>query len=159
MQDVSNYQKIREDAVNFYGMIGKIRCPALRNDVVHFNSVGFNHLLYKKANCERSKIDQITKFKLLAKAKLIIEISTTYQEYDESLKEIVKMKHKQKVKEISAVYYWGFIAIINGYRAKVIVRQIGNGQKHFYSVIPAWAIISYRNIKVVSNAKGNLEED
>lgn len=29
MQDVSNYQKIREDAVNFYGMIGKIRCPAL----------------------------------------------------------------------------------------------------------------------------------
>lgn len=159
MQDISNYEKIKEDALNFYGMIGQIRCPALKNDIVHFNSVGFNHLVYKKANCERSKIDQITKFKLLAKAKIIIEISTTHQEYDESLKEITKKKYKKKIKETAMIYYWGFVAIINGYRIKVVVRQVGNGKKHFYSVIPAWAITYYRNIKLISNAKGNLEED
>ncbi|MFH1030635.1 MAG: hypothetical protein V1770_05245 [bacterium] len=159
MYDISNYQKIKEDALKFYGIIGQIKCPALKNESVYFNSIGFNHLVYKKANCERSKQDQITKFKLLAKAKLIIGIATTFQEYDESLKEVIKKKYKKKIKETSTVYYWGFVAIINGYRIKVIIRQIGNGQKYFYSVIPAWAIVSYRDIKLISNCKGNLEED
>ena len=47
MQDISNYEKIREDTQNFYKQIGAIRCPALNNELVHFTAEGFNHLIYK----------------------------------------------------------------------------------------------------------------
>gem|GEM_PF-3614112 len=49
--------------------------------------------------------------------------------------------------------------IIRNTRVKVIIRQIGNGQKHFWSVIPAWQKCHYRETKFISNAYGNLEND
>ena len=159
MQDISNYDKIREDAHNFYQKIGAIRCPALNNELVHFIAEGFNHLIYKGKRRERSKNDQITKFKLLPKAKNLIGLATTYQEYDESITEVRKKRFKKIVQETATVRYWGFVAILNNFRIKVIVRQIGNGQRHFWSVIPAWRTEHYRDIKFISMAKGNLEKD
>jgi len=161
MQDISNYNKIRENSHNFYQKIRAIRCPALSNELVHFNAEGFKHLVYKGKGKrrERNKNNQITKFKLLPKAKTIVEISTTYQEYDESLTTVRKKRFKKTVSGMTTIKYWGFIAIIQNFRVKVIVRQIGNGQKHFWSVIPAWTTNHYRNIKLISQAKGNLEDD
>lgn len=159
MQDISGYEKLRESSGNFYKKIGMIRCPALNNEFVHFTSDGFNHLMYKGSRHERSKNDQITKFKLLPNAKNIIEISTTFQEYDESLVMVRKKKFKKVVEESATVKYWGFVAIINNFRVKVVVRQIGNGQKHFLSVIPAWKTQYYRDIKIISIAVGNLSVD
>jgi len=159
MQDISNYEKIREDTHNFYGQMGAIHCPALNNELVHFTGEGFNHLIYKGKRRERSKNDQITKFKLLPKVKTIVEISTTYQEYDESFTTLRRKRFKKTVEETATVKYWGFVAIIQNFRVKVIIRQIGNGQKQFWSVIPAWRINHYRDIKLVSMAKGNLAED
>lgn len=48
--------------------------------------------------------------------------------------------------------YWAFEAVVNNRRIKVIIRQIGNGKKHFWSVIPAWRRVRGE----VVNAKGNL---
>lgn len=159
MQDTSNYEKTREDAHHFYQNIKRIRCPVLNKEFVHFTAEGFNHLIYKRARKERNKNEQINKFKLLSKAKNIIEISTTYQEYDESITQVRKKRRKKIVQESAIVKYWGFIAIMQGYRIKVIVRQIGRGQKHFWSVIPAWSTNQYKDIKIIRKAKGNLEED
>jgi hypothetical protein len=159
MQDISNYNSLREDTESFYKKIQAIRCPALHGELVHFTSEGFNHLLFKGNRHERSKNDQITKFKLLSKAKAIIEISTTYQEYDESLATVRKKRFKRIVEESTTVKYWGLVAIIVNFRVKVIVRQVGNGQKHFWSVIPAWSTNHYREIKIVSMAKGDLSQD
>jgi len=159
MQDVSNYEKIREDARQFYQTIDNIRCPALGHQPIHFTSEGFNHLIYKGNRKERDKSVQIMKFKLLSKAVELIKITTTYQEYDESLTTIRRERFKKIVHESATVRYWGFVAIIRDYRIKVIMRSIGNGQKHFLSVIPAWSTNYYRNIKVISNAKGDLSED
>ena len=159
MQDISNYDKMREDAHNFYQKIGIIRCPALNNEPVHFTAEGLNHLVYKSSRSERNRNDQITKFKLLSKAKTIIGITTTYQEYDESLTTVRRKRFKKIVQESATVKYWGFVAIIQNFRVKVIVRQIGNGQRHFWSVIPAWLTNHYRDIKLISQAKGNLAED
>ena len=158
MQDISNYKKIKENAENFYKKIGRINCPAFNSETVYFNSEGFNHLIYKKKS-ERSKNDQITKFKLLSIAKEIIFISTTFQEYDEGLAEITRKRFKKRVKETVAVRYWGLVAIVRNRKVKVIIRQIGNGQKHFFSVIPAWTINHYNNTKIISTAKGNLSFD
>ena len=159
MQDVSNYDKIREDAHQFYQAIGIIRCPAFDHQPVHFTAEGFNHLVYKGRRRERDKSVQIMKFKLLSKAADLLKITTTYQEYDESLTTIRKKRFKKTIQESTPVKYWGFVAIIRNFRIKVIVRSIGNGQKHFWSVIPAWSTNYYRDIKLISNAKGDLADD
>lgn len=158
MQDISNYCKIKENADSFYKKIGRINCPAFNNEAVYFNSEGFNHLIFKKKS-ERNKNDQITKFKLLPIARDIISISTTFQEYDEGLVEILRKKFKRKVKETCSVRYWGLVAILRNRKVKVIIRQIGYGQKHFFSVIPAWTINHYNDTKIITTAKGDLSSD
>ncbi|MEK7172386.1 MAG: hypothetical protein AAB723_03680 [Patescibacteria group bacterium] len=157
MEDISNYQQIKETAEKFYKDMSRLFCPVF-NEPVIFNSDGFNHLIYKKGG-ERAKDDQITKLKLLPFAKEIVGVTTTYQEYDEGLIHIQRKKFKKKVDESAKVKYWGLVAIIKNCRVKVIVRQVGNGQKHFYSVIPAWTIRYYNGIKMISNAKGDLSLD
>ncbi|MDD5738498.1 MAG: hypothetical protein PHY72_01020 [Candidatus Pacebacteria bacterium] len=157
MEDIPNYQQIKETAEKFYKEIGRLFCPVFNEPVV-FNSDGFNHLIYKRGG-ERSKDDQITKLKLLTIAKEIVGVTTTYQEYDEGLVNIQKKKFKKRVNESVKVKYWGLVAIIKNCRVKVIVRQVGNGQKHFYSVIPAWTIRYYNGIKMISTAKGDLSLD
>lgn len=159
MQDISNYEKIRGDANNFYQKIGNVRCPALGDGLVYFTAEGFNHLLYKNKRNARSREHQITKFKLLPKALHLIKTTTTHQEYDESLITIRRKKFKKMQEETVVAKYWGLIAIMDGFRVKVIIRQIGHGQKHFWSVIPAWNTSQYRNIKILLRAKGDLAED
>lgn len=44
-------------------------------------------------------------------------------------------------------------------RIRVIVRQVGNGQRHFWSVIPSWNTDHYRDMKFKRQAKGDLAED
>ena len=59
-----------------------------------FNAEGFNHLVYKNQNRERDKNVQIMKFKLLQLAQKLIGLTTTYQEYEESLQEFRVKKFK-----------------------------------------------------------------
>ncbi len=161
MADISNYDNLKDATNSYYNKIGFITNPALNNQKIHFGNEGFRHLMYKgnKKKSERDKGVQIMKFNLLHKAVDILKISTTYQEYDEGLSEIIKKKRKKKIKESVVVRYWGFVAIMNNFRVKVVVRQIGNGGKHFWSVIPAWSKSHYREIKLLSKSKGNLSED
>lgn len=49
-------------------------------------------------------------------------------------------------------HYYAFEAVVDGRRIKVIVRQVGNGKKHFWSVIPAWRRVRGERV----NAKGDL---
>jgi len=158
MPDIVNYQKIREAAENFYKKIGCLNCPVFNNKKVYFNSEGFNHLVYKKSS-ERNKNDQIIKFKLLPIAKEIVGLATTYQEYDEGMFNITRKKFKKRTVESVRVKYWALVAIIRNYKVKVIIRQVGDGNKHFYSVIPAWTISYYHETKIISQAKGDLSSD
>lgn len=93
-------------------------------------------------------------------AEELISLSTTYQEFEESIKEFSIEKYKQKAKENKIVRYWGIIAIINNQKIKVIIRKIGdNGSRHFWSVIPAWITNKHRDVKYFTTMKGNPEED
>ena len=160
MINETEFEKIKQDSESYYKKIGKVKCPALNNDFVFHNSEGFNHLVYKGNRKERDKNDQLTKFKLLPKAKKLVEITTTYQEYEEVIKEIRIKKFKRTVIESKIIRYWGIIAIMGGWKIKVIIRQIGdNGQKHFWSVIPNWITSQYRDVKFISNMKGDPEND
>jgi len=159
MGDVSNYDKLREDAQKFYISTRQVQSPAL-SEFVHFTAEGFNHIIFKGSRSERERSSQILRFKLLPVAVKLIELSTTYQEYEVTLKEFEVKSYKKKIRKSKPVKYWGIIAIINGRKVKVILRKIGdNGQLHFWSIVPAWTTNKYRDMKLFSTMKGNPEED
>lgn len=99
------------------------------------------------------------RLKMLPRAITLIGLSTTIQEYEEISKVISVKRKKKRVQESKQIQYWGLIAIIENRKIKVILRKIGNGQLHFWSVIPAWTTNKLRDAKLVSMMKGLPEED
>ncbi|MCX6723615.1 MAG: hypothetical protein NT155_00380 [Candidatus Staskawiczbacteria bacterium] len=159
MEDVSNYQKLRNDAQSFYNSIGKIYSPAF-NQEIYFTSEGFNHIVFKGSRTERERPSQILRFKLLPLAVKLAKLSTTYQEFEETIKEFDVKSFKKRIRKSKVVKYWGIIAIIDGRKIKVIIRKIGDmGNLHFWSVVPGWITNKYRDTKLFTAMKGNPEED
>jgi len=150
---LQNYNEIREEAQKLYSTFSKVFCPALGQHI-HFTSNGFNHLIYKSAKKERDKKTQILRFDMLEKAKFIIEHSTTFQEFEEIMEYRKVNRHGKYISENLVVKSWGLIAIVKKFRVKVVVVQVGNSKIEFYSVIPAWFIKQYRNIKIIENSTG-----
>lgn len=159
MEDISNYEKLRDDTQKFYTSTRPVLFPAL-NEYVHFTSEGFNHIIFKGSRSERERPSQMMRFKLLPRAIKLIGQSTTYQEYEETVKEFWVKRRKHKIRKTKPVKYWGIIAIIDGRKIKVILRKIGdNGQLHFWSIVPAWTTNRYRDTKFISTMKGDPDED
>lgn len=158
MEDESNYQKLREDAGSLYAATRPVLSPAL-NEVVSFTAEGFNHLMFKGPRRERDRLSQITRFKLVPRATRLIAHANTFQEFEETIKEFEVKTRKKRERKSKPVRYWGIIAIFEGRKIKVIIRKVGNGNPHFWSVIPAWTTNKYRDAKFVSTMKGNPEED
>src|SRR3989344_140654 len=147
IDDLQGYNRIKFEAQQFYSSIGHVRSPALNQDI-HFNSEGFNHIIFKNSRSERERPSQILRFKLLPLAIKLIKISTTYQEFEETIKEFDIQTYKKRVRKSKPVRYWGIIAIIDGRKIKVIVRKIGdNGGVHFWSIVPARVTNKYRDTK------------
>lgn len=159
MEDLKDYQNLKETAQELYNSINSIFSPALKEKVI-FQAEGFNHILFKKNHSERERSSQFLRFKLIPLAQKLIGLSTTYQEFEEIIKELEVKKYKKKIKENRTVKYWGVIAIIEGRKIKVIIRKIGdNGSLHFWSVIPAWVTNKYRDMRFFTTMRGNPEED
>lgn len=159
MEDLSNYEKLKEDSQKFYNTVGKIYSPVFQQKI-NFTAEGFNHIIFKSARSERERSSQILRFKLLPLAVKLIKESTTYQEFEETIKEFEIKSFKKRVKKSKAVKYFGIIAIINGRKIKVIIRKIGdNGAMHFWSIVPAWVTNKYHDTKFFTTMKGNPEED
>ncbi|PIP68750.1 hypothetical protein CO033_00335 [Candidatus Nomurabacteria bacterium CG_4_9_14_0_2_um_filter_32_10] len=159
MEDLSNYEKLKEDAQNFYNNIHKVFSPALNQDI-YFNSEGFNHIVFKGSRSEKERPSQMLRFKLLHLAVKLVKLPTTYQEFEETLKEFEVKSHKKRIRKSKPVRYWGIIAIIDSRKIKVILRQIGDGgAMHFWSIVPAWTTNKYRDAKFYTTMKGSPDED
>ena len=138
------FKILRAHAEGEYAKIGAVKCPYLQ-DEVHFNRIGFEHLLFKEWNKTRSEVEQYNRLKLLRFVPFILSKSHTLQEYDER-----KMFVRQKINarwesRLKLVYYYAFIAIIDNARIKVIVKEIEGGSKFFYSLYPSWKVIVNTN--------------
>lgn len=157
--DNEKFNRIREEAEQYYKSLGKIWCPYLK-DYVHFSAEGFQHLLFKSWNRSRTRQEQYTRLKLLRLAPKVIAQSHTLQEYDER-----KLFVRQKInarweKRMKGVTYYVFIAIVGDRRLKIIIKEIEGGVKFFYSLYPSWRVAregngQYRKIFYF----GNLEMD
>ena len=150
---VADYEQIKRDTAALYKTFISVECPALGQEI-RFTSEGFNHLIYEAPKKMRDKRAQILRFDMLEKAKFILETSTTFQEYEE---EIVYKKVNRRglwVPMNVMVRRWGFVAMVQKFRVKVVVIQEGNGAIEFLSVAPAWYTKQYRDIKMIETSTG-----
>lgn len=151
------FNRIKSDAIEFYNKTNEIKCPYF-NDHVSFNNKGLRHLKFKAWNKTRSIQDQYMRFKLLKYAPEVIKKSNTLQEYDAKRNmERVNINSRWEKRAVK-VFYYGFVAIIDEIRVKVIIKEVQGGEKYFWSIIPCW-----KQDKSVLNKKilreGNLEID
>lgn len=149
---------IRESARDLYKSLDPIYCPYFKEEI-SFTSEGFKHIRYRNLH-ERHYNSQEIRYKLLQFAPKLLKKTSTLQEY-ETQKLFVEIKqNKKKEKVLKDVYFYGFIAILSDWKVKVIVRQVGNGKKHFWSIIPNWRTRkSKENKKQYINHTGNMSED
>jgi len=160
VMDISQekFDEVKKEAEQFYLSIGEINCPYLK-DKISFNTKGLEHIKFKERGKARVKIDQYIRLKLLKLAPKIISASHTLQEYFETRKfEKVNINSRWEDRMVEVAYY-GFVAIINQARIKIIIKQSSGGNKFFWSLIPFW-----KNDKRNSGNKkilhaGDLEND
>lgn len=128
---------VKKEAEEFYRSIGEVYCPYLKNKV-SFNAKGLEHIKFKERGKARLVTDQYIRLKLLKLAPKIISSSHTLQEYFETKKfENVNANSRWQYKVVEVVYY-GFVAIVNQARIKIIIKQIDGSDKFFWSLIPFW---------------------
>lgn len=122
----------------------EISCPAFPNEKVVLNSKGLHHIFYKGGQTKfaRSEKESSARASLIPRAIKVLKYMCFVQE------------DSQLVIGTKIIRYWAFEAVVDGRRIKVIVRQIGNGNKHFWSVIPAWRRIRGE----IMNAKSDLSK-
>jgi hypothetical protein len=137
--DEKEFGQLKERVRREYSALGEIRCPYF-NENVHFPAEGFYHILYKGSAYpkERDPKSQIMRLKLFRLAPRLLGLTKTLQDFYVEKQFIPVKVNKRKVKILKEVSYWGFIAIIDERRIKVIVKQVGNGNKKFWSIIPNW---------------------
>lgn len=128
---IEDYKQHKREAKAFYNTIGRIWSPTLKDYIV-FNSAGFRHLVWK-GHERRPHIHQIKRFALLPYASKAIMDSSARPERRKK-KEYSDAKRSEKNTKAVDTRFWAFRTIVEEKSIRVIVRQRGNGQKHFFSI-------------------------
>jgi len=139
------YEKAKQQAKQIYSKIGRIKCPALGDEYVFFTSAGFDHIL-RKGRIPRTRNEQKRRFTLLPYVENIIKNPTAKIIYRKlNVKEKVN-RHGEKVLIESAAHFWTFKERVNDCTVKIVIRQLENKNKHFFSVMGD-------NVKIISAKK------
>jgi len=149
---------LREKAKNFYHTVKAVYCPYFGEDVI-FRSDGLKHIQYRGKHKRHVNVQKM-RYKLLHFAPRLIKKTNTLQEYERKKLFVEVKMNKRKVKQFKEVRFFDFIAIIDDWKIKVIVRQIGNGKKHFWSIIPNWKTRKSKDgKKIYQNHTGSMKDD
>lgn len=142
------YEKAKQQAKQLYSKIGRIKCPALGDEYVFFTSAGFDHIL-RKGRIPRTRNEQKRRFTLIPYVENIIKNPTAkiiYRKLD--VKEKVN-RHGEKVLIESVAHFWTLEEKINDCVVKVVIRQLANKDKHFFSVMGD-------NVKIIKSKKSRF---
>ncbi|MBI5151955.1 hypothetical protein HZA39_00305 [Candidatus Peregrinibacteria bacterium] len=152
--------KLKTEVKVYYNSLKEVYCPFF-SESIKFTSEGFYHIFYKNPfrPKERDKNSQFIRLKLFKLAPILLKKSATVQEYFCENRFVAVKFNKRKEKILKKIQYWGFIGIINDRKIKVIVKQTGEGEKKFWSIIPNWTTRkSHEDNKIITHA-GDLESD
>ena len=148
---VGLYQiKSKNRAREIYSKIGRVECPALSNDSVSFSRIGFNHLI-RKGRIPRTRNEQKRRFVLIPYVEEIVKNPEARIIYREKTIKYKANRHGEKIIIESQAKFWAFMENIEFCRVKVIIRQLGDGDKHFFSVISNDVRIDNKNKKSPKN--------
>ncbi len=135
-EGLEGFKQIRREAELFYQTIGAVRCPYF-GELILFDRIGLNHLMYKNSSRPRDVRDQARRFHHLAHAVHVLKTSHTVQEYMVRQQWVRVIVNSRWENRLCPVYYFAFCALIDlQIRVKVVVRQVEGGDKHFFSVFP-----------------------
>lgn len=150
-----DFEKVRKKAEEFYKSISAVYCPYFKERIV-LNALGFEHIKLKSWKRPRLKEDQYMRLKLLKYIPQILENSKTVQGISQ-LKEFVRQKKYGRWEAVlTNVYYYEFIAVLDNKRIKIVIKQIEDGEKFFWTIIPYWKKGKFNNRKLF---EGNPETD
>ena len=114
-----------EKVKNKYRKNSKIQAPAFDNETIRLGTHFWTHIKYRRNERLRKSEDIFKRLRAVDKMMEIIKTTLYYQDF-------YRGKDKNTI-----MYFWTFIAVIDGARYGVIIRRKGkNGNKHFYSIIP-----------------------
>lgn len=154
--DSEKFNEIVGKGEDLYKNFQPVRCPYF-GEMIHFSAHGLEHLKFKRRGRARSTHDQYMRFKLLHLAPEILKLSRTVQG-------IWHTKHLERVRVHSRtdtilkdVSYYEFIAVVDNVRIKIVVKQIEDKQRFFWSIIPFWGINKETKKRKIHG--GNPEED
>jgi len=137
MDNLELFEKTKQEAEAFYKTVNPVFCPYLKAKV-NFNAKGLDHIKMKSWNKTRLISDQYLRFKFLKLVPEVLGTSGTLQEFHET-KNFERIKYTGKWQMImKPVAYYGFVAIINRIKIKIIIKKVEGGEPYFWSVIPFW---------------------
>jgi hypothetical protein len=128
------YNRAKQKAKNIYSKIGRIKSPALGDEYVFFTSAGFNHLL-RKGRIPRTRNEQKRRFTLLSFVENIIKNPVAKITYRKTEIKEKTNRHGENILIQSIAHFWTFEENINDCNIKVVIRQLQNKNKHFFSVM------------------------
>ncbi|MDO8515473.1 MAG: hypothetical protein Q7S14_03155 [bacterium] len=117
-----SYLQAKKSAKLLYKKIGKIDVAALDGESVSFTRVGFDHLI-RKGRVKRNKKEQFHRFGLLKYVAQILQNKN------------VTILYRENKRNLSIAKFWTFVEVIQRTKIKLVVRQVGDGSKHFFSIM------------------------
>lgn len=128
------YRAAKESARQCYEAQPIIHSPFFNGDIA-LGPDGFRHFELS-ANGNRTKEEQVERFGLLPIALQILKTATTLQRYRKRPQKLYTREEDRPLKERKMVQ-WCFTALFlnRARRVKVVVRQVGDGKLHFWSVM------------------------
>ena len=154
--DFEKFEKIKKRAEDFYKDINFVNCPYFKEKIL-FNAKGLDHIKFKRWNNTRIVGDQYMRLKLIKYAPQVIEKSHTLQGYKQT-KEFEQIKINSRWDKLwKNVDYYEFVAVFDGIRVRVIIKQISGGKKYFWSIVPFWKQDLKNGERLLHN--GNPAED
>ena len=116
---MTNYKRLRKEAKKLYLKINQPWCPLLQESIA-FNNAGFRHLI-RSGRKPRPKKDQKRRLMLLRLAKNIVTNPNAELGQDNE-------QHEGRTR------FWTITERRDKEKITVVIRQVGNGKKHFFSI-------------------------
>lgn len=137
--DPQKFDKVKEETEIFFKNLDEVYCPYFKEKII-FNAKGLEHLKFQRKNHARTREDQFTRFKLLKLVVEILPLSHTLQGISQTKGfELVRSNARNEM-VLQSIIYYEFVAIVRGYRLRVVVKEVEGGPKYFWSVIPFWKL-------------------
>lgn len=138
--DGNDFEAVREEAEKLYASIDPIPCPYFNIAPVAFNALGIRHLKFKADDKARTREDQYPRLKLLHLAPRVIALSRTVQGIWHTKQFESRKSHGRWERVLKNVVFYEFVAVLQNVRIKVIVKQVEEGKRYFWSIIPFWKL-------------------